>query len=59
MRLGRTLATCFVESLTDAAGLRAFRFGLRVIDVLKCQVQLELVMLTSAAIFCSSIGENA
>ena len=48
-----------MEALTDAIGLRVFGFGARVIDVLYRQLELIFVMLTLAAVFGSTIREDA
>jgi hypothetical protein len=48
---------CFVKALADTVGLRAPRFGARVIDVLDREVELVLVMVGLAAEFSATIGE--
>ena len=47
-----------VEAFTDTVGLRTPRFGSRMINVLNCQVQLELVLVFLATILGTSICEN-
>ena len=46
----------FVKPLTDAVGLRASRFGFRVVKVFDSKIKLKLVMLAVAAILRAAIG---
>ena len=48
----------FVEAFADTVGLRTPRFGSRVINILKGEVQLELVLVLLATILGSSVCEN-
>src|SRR5688500_15095536 len=48
-----------METLADTIGLRMARFGLGMVDILNRQVQLILVMLQRAAVFCASISQDA
>lgn len=47
-----------MEACTNAVTLRRAGFGLGMVDVLDSQIQLVLVMLEGAAIFCPSLGQN-
>jgi hypothetical protein len=48
-----------MQALADAVGLRMLGFRPRVIDVLYRQIELVFVMLTLAAVFRSSIRQDA
>lgn len=48
-----------MEAFTDAVGLRRAGFGFGMINSFQGQVQLILVMLQRATVFCTTIGEKA
>lgn len=48
-----------METLTDAITLGRPGFGFGMINVLNGQIELILVMLNRATVFCTTIGQNA
>ncbi len=48
-----------VKSLANSVGLRASGFGLAVINVLQGLIKLVFMVLPSAAVFRSSVGQNS
>lgn len=48
-----------VEALTDAVRLPTTRLGARVVDVLKCQVELIFVIFEPPTIFGAAVSHNA
>ncbi len=57
--LDKTLATSSCETVRRCRWFAASGLGLGVIDDLKSHVELELVMLSDAAVFSASVGENS
>jgi len=45
--------------LTDTIGLWRMSLCFCVFNLIKCQIELVIVMLDFAAVFCSSVGQNS
>lgn len=57
--LVKLLQNRLVEAFADCVGLRAFRLGLGVVDVVDGQVQFVGVLFGPAAVFGSAVSEDA
>ena len=57
--LVKLLQNGFVKSLADSIGLRVMRLSLDVLNVIQGQVELVIVLLRPAAVFCAAIIQHA
>ena len=48
----------FMEPLANAIRLRRFHFGLRVIDIVDCQEELEIVLVDAPAILSAPVRSH-
>ena len=47
-----------METLADAIGLRMAHLGLGMLNVIECQIQLKVMAVGPATIFCAAVGQD-